>query len=290
MKILAKRKWLTYVLIIIGTWLMGLAVNVVYEPMNMVTGGVAGLAIILKNLTENLMEGGIPVWLTTACVNVPLFLVAVKLKGKKFIGKTLFATVSYTVALYVIPRVPIVSEDYLLAAVFGGVISGLGLGMVFATGTSTGGSDLFGSIMQVYFKHYSVAQLLLITDGIIVLMGAAVFGMYRALYAVIAVFITSKIMDGILEGLKFAKLAYIISEEQEKISAEILHVMVRGVTAIPVKGMYSKKEKSMLLCVVSKKEIVKLTELVENIDANAFVIISDVREVMGEGFIEYRQY
>lgn len=289
MKILSKKKWLRYVFIVAGTWLMGLAVNVVYEPMNMVTGGVSGLAIIVKSVTGKGGPGGVPVWLTNACINIPLFLFTLRVKGKRFIRDTLFATVNFTVALYIIPILPVSSGDYLLAAVFGGVVTGLGLGMVFGAGTSTGGTDLFGSILNVYVRHYSVAQLLMITDSIIVLAGAVIFGVNKALYAVIAVFITTKVMDAILEGLKFAKLAFIISNKAEELANDILHTLHRGVTLIPVKGMYSNQERNMLFCVVSKKEIVKIKESVGKIDSKAFIIISDVREVMGEGFIEYRQ-
>lgn len=285
----AKKKWMDYVLIIAGTWLMGLAVNIVYEPMNMVTGGVSGISIIVKNVTGVWFQGGVPLWVTNAVVNIPLFFAAYKIKGKKFIKKTLIATISFTAALFVIPSFEVSYQDYLLAAIIGGITSGLGLGLVFSKGTSTGGTDLFGSILNVYIKRYSVAQLLLVTDSFIVLAGALVFGINRALYAVIAVFITSKVMDAILEGLKFAKLVYIISEKQTLIAQEILHRLNRGATSMPVRGMYSNQERQMLLCVVSKKEIIKLTETVKKADAKAFVIISDVREVMGEGFIEFTQ-
>ena len=283
------KKWYDYLLIVTGTWMMGLAVNIVYEPMNLVTGGVSGLAIVVKSLTGPLIPGGIPIWLTNACVNVPLFAAAFHIKGKNFVRKTLFATVSFTVALYMIPVFEIAYQDYLLASVFGGLISGVGLGLVFSTGASTGGTDLFGSLMQHYARHYSVAQLLFVADSVIVLAGAVVFGVNKALYAVIAVYITSKIMDGILEGLKFAKLAFIISDHADAIAGDILHTLDRGVTAVSAQGGYSGREKQMLLCVVSKKEVVKLIELIRQIDPKAFLIVSDARDVMGEGFIEYRQ-
>lgn len=281
--------WMDYVIIFIGTLLMAFGVRFVYEPMGMVTGGVSGLAIIIKNITSHFLENGIPLWMTNAIVNIPLFVAATLIKGKKFVGKTLFSTICFTIALYLIPNYAIVAKDYLLASVFGGVISGLGLGLVFITGASTGGTDLMGIIFQHYIKHYSVAQLLMIIDSVIVLLGAMVFGINAALYAVIAVFITSKMLDGILSGLKYAKLAYIISDEYEAIAKEILTEINRGATGIYAKGMYSNSEKKMLFCVVSKKEIVQIVELVEKIDKKAFVIISDVREVMGEGFIEYKQ-
>lgn len=269
--------------IVVGTLLMAISVNTIYEPMDMVTGGVSGLAIVIKYFTK------IPIWLINAIINIPLFIIALKVKGKNFISKTLFATICFTIALYIIPSFNIQNEDIFLASITGGVIGGTGLGLVFLTSASTGGTDLMSSIIQHYFKHYSIAQILAILDGGIVLLGAIIFGINKAVYAIIAVYITSKIMDNILEGLKFAKLAYIISDEYETIAKVIMENMDRGVTGIKSVGMYSKSNKQMLFCVVSKKEIAKLKEVVSKIDNKAFLIISDVREVMGEGFIEYRQ-
>lgn len=278
-----------YLLIVIGTFLMAAAVNMVYEPMDMVTGGVSGLAIVIQDVTGRLLPGAIPIWLSNACLNIPLFIAAWHIKGRHYLKKTLFATVCFTVALYLIPSFEIIHNDYLLAAVFGGAVSGIGLGFVFSTSTSTGGTDLLGILFHTRYKFYSVAQLLFIIDAVIVMVGAVVFGMNKALYAVIAVFITSKITDAILEGIRFAKLAFIISEQYTAISEEIINRMERGATSLSAKGMYSGQQKNVLLCAVSKKEIVKLTEIVSKIDPQAFIIITDAREVMGEGFIEYRQ-
>ena len=138
-------------------------------------------------------------------------------------------------------------------------------------------------------KAPSVPAILTIIDGLIIGIGALVFGIGNALYAIIAVFITAKVSDGILEGLKFAKMAYIISDEYDQIAQAIMTSLDRGVTGLSSTGMYSNKERKMLFCVVSKKEIVKITEIAKKIDPNSFVIVNDVREVMGEGFIEYSQ-
>lgn len=278
-----------FVLIIIGTFLMAISINVVYEPMSLVTGGITGLSIVIKYLSKPFIDGGIPIWLSNVILNVPLFLIAIKLNGISFIKKTLFATVSLTVALYIIPVLDITYTDYLLAAIFGAVIGGVGLGLVFATTATTGGTDLLGMIIHLKFKHITAAQLLAIIDGIIVIAGGLTFGIQRALYAVIAVYITSKVIDSILEGLKFAKLAYIISDQYESIAKEIMDTVDRGVTSIHATGMYSNEEKKMLFCVVSKKEIVNIIDIVAKKDPSAFVIVSDVREVLGEGFIEYKQ-
>ncbi len=272
--------------ILTGTLMMAVAVNMVYDPLGMVTGGVTGIGIVIKHLTHSFVPGGIPVWLTNALCNVPLFLAAILILGKRFLGKTLFATVSMTVFLYLLPVTPLFSEDYLLASVFGGVIAGTGIGLVLAASATTGGTDLLCALIHKRLKHYSVPQLLIVVDGLIVLSGVAVFGINESLYAAIAIFITAKMSDGILEGLKFSKMAYIISEKYENIAREIMQELDRGVTALHATGMYSKKEKTVLLCVVSKKEIAGVLDVVNRHDRDAFVIVSDAREVMGEGFIE----
>ena len=167
-----------------------------------------------------------------------------------------------------------------------GAIAGAGIGLVLAASATTGGTDLFCALIHKRLKHYSVPQLLIVADGLIVLGGVAVFGINESLYAAIAIFITAKMSDRILEGLKFSKMAYIVSEYSAAIAEEIMQQMDRGVTALQATGMYSGKARKMLLCVVSKKEIAAVLDIVNRNDRNAFVIISDAREVMGEGFIE----
>jgi len=155
--------------------------------------------------------------------------------------------------------------------------------------SSTGGTDLLAMVLHKFMPYYTVPQILTVIDGLIVFAGVISFGLTKALYAIIAVYITTKVSDSLLEGLKFAKMAYIISDHYEEIAQMILKDLDRGVTGISATGMYSNKEKKMLFCVVSKKEIVELTDIVAKIDPKAFIIVSDAREVMGEGFREYRQ-
>lgn len=272
--------------IIVGTLLMAVSINLVYDPMEMVTGGVTGLAIAIKDVTERMLDFSMPVWLTNIILNIPLFMAAYRILGKRTIKKTLFATVMLTLFIYIVPIYQIFESDYLLASVFGGVIGGAGIGFVLATGGTTGGTDLLCMLIHQKKKYYSVPQLLTIVDCFVVLTGVLVFGINVSLYAVIAVYITAKISDGILEGLKFAKMAYIISDKHKEIAESIIINMDRGVTGIRSTGMYSDMEKNLILCVVSKKEIVQLIDIVNKIDPRSFMIISDVREVLGEGFIE----
>lgn len=278
-----------YLIIIVGSILMAVAVNLIYEPMGLVTGGVSGLAIVVKRWTEFIVKGGIPVWLFTVLCNVPLYLWSLKIKGLKYLFSALFGTVAFILALMIIPVYDLKLDDYLLASIMGGVLTGLGIGLIFCVQASTGGTDLLASLIHIYNRHISIPLIMTIIDAIIIAIGAVAFTLDNALYATIAVFITAKVSDGILEGLKFAKMAYIISDEYAKIAEAIMKELDRGVTGVSATGMYSNRDKKMLFCVVSKKEIVRITEIAHRIDPKSFVIVSDVREVMGEGFIEYRQ-
>ena len=146
---------------------------------------------------------------------------------------------------------------------------------------------MLAALIQRKLRHYSIAQIMQVLDGMVVLLGAMVFGIRYALYALIAIYATAKVSDGILEGLKFSKQAYIISDRYQEIARAIMTRMHRGVTALDGVGMYSGQGKKVLFCVVSKKEIVTIREIVAEFDRKAFLIVTDVREVFGEGFIEY---
>lgn len=274
------RELIQYTLIILGSFIMGFAIKNMYDPVNLVTGGVSGIAIIIKRLI------GLPLWLTNTLLNIPLFLVAWKLKGWSFIKRTLVATLSLSVSLYVIPELPVLKNDLLLSALFGGVVSGIGTGMVFAFRATTGGTDMLAALLQLKMRHYSIAQIMQVVDGAVVLAGASVFGIQYALYAMIAIYAVCKISDGILDGMKFSKQAVVISEKNTEIAKAVLESMERGVTAVDAVGMYSGQKRKMLFCVMSRKEIVQLRDIVRQFDRQAFIIVNDVREVFGEGFIE----
>lgn len=271
-----------YALMIIGSFIMGFAIKNIYDPLNLVTGGVSGLAIIFKS------QIGMPLWMTNTLLNVPLFLASYRIKGWKFIKRTLVSTLALSFSLYILPEISLMpAEDMLLSALFGGIISGVGTGLVFMTQATTGGTDMLAALMQKAMPHYSVPQIMQVLDAAIVLYGAAIFGVRPALYALIAIYAVARVADGILEGLKFSKMVYIISDKFMEISDAIMEQMDRGVTGLKAEGMYSGEDKMMLCCVVSRKEISQIKEIVREFDCRAFVIVSDVREVLGEGFIEY---
>lgn len=267
-----------YGILAVGTFLMAAGTNIVYEPMSMVTGGFAGLGIVLRQFVP------IPLWAVTVVLNIPLFIVAFYRFGIRFIRKTLFATICFSVFLAVIPKFPINNTDYLMAALMGGGLNGTGLALVFRQGASTGGTDLLATLMKLWFPSASSGSVLAAIDGAIVVAGMAVFGIQSGLYAVVAVFVTSRLIDHILDGFHFAKLLYIISDMPEEIARGIMETMQRGVTALEGIGMYSGAGKKILMCAVSRKELVRVVEFVKETDSHAFVVVSDAREVLGEGF------
>ncbi len=270
-----------YILMVAGSFIMGFAIKNIYDPAGLVTGGVSGVAIILKDMA------GIPLWCTNTMLNIPLFLASLKMKGWKFIKRSFVATAALSVSLYVIPEMALMpKDDMLLTALFGGLISGVGTGLVFMAQSTTGGTDMLAALMQKSMPHYSISQIMQVLDALVVLAGAAVFGIRPALYALIAIYGLARVSDGMLEGLKFSKMVFIISGQCEAIANGIMNEMSRGVTGLDATGMYSGKRRQMIYCVVSKKEISQLKELVREHDRRAFVIVSDVREVLGEGFIE----
>lgn len=288
MELMSRRKAsLDYLYIMIGTFILGGAINIFFVPFDLVTGGVTGLAIVIQSITGGLIEGGIPLWMTNMVINIPLFLGAIVVKGKDFGARSLFSTIFLSFTLYLTQWVPPLTNDLLLASIFGGVASGVGLGMVFSAFSTTGGTDLAASLIQHLIKHVSVARIMLVLDWVIILLGAYVFGIEKSLYAIIAVFISARVIDAILDGLHFSKAAFIISDHHNTIADNVMEVLERGVTGLSGEGMYTSYQKNVLLCVVSKREIVKLKEIVRLSDPRAFIIVTDVREVLGEGFKEY---
>lgn len=284
-----KKQYRAYLLIILGTGIMSVAINSIYDALQMVTGGFSGLGIVIKSISRGWMEGGIPLWLTNVVLNIPLFFLGVWIKGWEFTKKSIFGALSLSFWLYVIPPIPLIEDDMLLAALVAGVIMGVGIGCIFLGQGTTGGTDMAAALIQHKLRCYSIPQILQVIDGSIVLLGVLAFGLHKALYAAVAIFITSWTADRFMEGLHFAKGAYVITEKEELVSARIMEELNRGLTGIYSQGIYSGQNRKMLFCVVGKKEIVKLKEVVEETDPEAFVIVTDVREVMGKGFTKEKR-
>ncbi|MDD3571216.1 MAG: YitT family protein [Lachnospiraceae bacterium] len=269
---------------IIGTMFIAVAITVFFSPNQVVVGGFSGIAIIIKNLTNGIYEGGIPLSVTNLALNIPLFVVAYFVLGKSYLGKTVFATVFLSVALEMSSFLPVFTGDLALIAIYGGIVDGIGVGFVLRAMASTGGVDLLATIIHRKIRHISISSIMFVINAIIISFGLFVFGAEKTMYAIISIFISSKCITAVLEGLSFSKMAFIISEESEKIAKEIMKRHNRGVTALNGRGMYTGKNKDVLLCVFKQKDIIGIKEIVRNADPNAFIILTDIKEVMGEGF------
>lgn len=269
--------------IIIGTFCMAAATNTVFQPFGIVTGGFGGLGIIFDKLWS------IPLWMTNVMLNVPLFILAFRYKTKKFMARTICSDLMLTAFLAVLPRFSFFPKDFYVNLILGAILMGIGLGLVMKERTSTGGTDLMAFLLHVVFPHMSIPMLLGMLDGIIVLFGAFIFGVEKTSYALLVIYGITKITDSVVEGFQVSKLVFVISHHQEQISEQILFRMGRGATKLSSVGAYTGQSKETLMCIVSKKEVPVLKKIVMETDPKAFVIISDTRETIGEGFVDYTQ-
>ena len=272
--------------IILGTILFSISVIWFADPMGLVTGGISGLSIIVKEFTA------IPLFITNLVLNIPLFLISVIQRGFKFVFKSFLSVIITTVLLEVLTFIknPLdVSGDILLTALMAGAFSGTGLGLIFRSGATSGGTDMLASIFKYIKPHFDISRLLLIIDGIIIILGMTVFGVTKGLYAIIAVVVATMIINIILDGVHFARGVFIISEKYEEISKAIFDILERGNTGIDAKGMYTGNDKKILFVVVNPKETVILQNIVKRIDTEAFMVIYDVRQTLGEGFYDFKE-
>ena len=186
-----KETMLNYIYIIIGATILAAGINMFLAKIKLVTGGLSGLAIVIEYLTDKYYGKGIPLLFTNIVVNIPLLAIAIKLKGKEFVGKSVFAAAYLSFALFYTSYIPAPEVDFLLASIFGGVLVGTGLGFVLRASASTGGTDLAANIIKVYLKNVPVSKIILAIDSTIILIGAFVFGVEKAMYALISVYIVT---------------------------------------------------------------------------------------------------
>ncbi len=273
--------------IIVGTFFLASALNIFFEPHGITTGGVTGIGIILKELSERFLPVSIPLYLSNLVINIPLLIIALIIKGRAFLGRTGLATILLSLFLFLTQGWAFDSGDMILNVLYGGILSGTGVGLVFTASATTGGTDLIATIIGHFHRHLSVPYLLFFVDAVIVLSGVFVFGVSKAMYAVVGIFLSAHMANRVMEGLHYSKAIFIISDCWEELADTILKELRRGVTGLSSQGMYTRKDRKMLFCVVSSKEIVRIKEIVAQKDPRAFLIVSDVREVFGEGFVEY---
>lgn len=269
-----------YLGITLGTVVMAVSINMFLDPNTIAPGGVTGLAIIIKKATNGLLS----VDVTNLMINVPLFIGGVLLLGKSFGAKTLYATFGLSFFIRIMPKAA-ATENILLASIFGGVLIGIGLGLVFKFGGTTGGTDLAGAMLNKVFPGFTTATHMMLIDFLVVITsGIVARNLETALFSVISLYILVKVIDTILEGISYAKAFLIISSNPEEMGKSILEEIDRGVTVLRGKGMYTGDDRDVLLCVVNRAQVTKLKELVHKKDKKAFVMVTDIHEVLGEGF------
>ena len=265
------------VIMIVGCFLLALAINHFLDPHGIAPGGVTGLAIVLNNLTQ------IPVWIMNLVFNIPLFICAIKLlKGEA--AKTFFGIAFLTVFLKILP-VQVVTNDVLLSAIFGGIIMGIALGLIFRVNGSTGGTDLLALLINHFFPSMNPPKLTGIADAIVVVFSGIVSqNIEVALYSAIALYISVKVSDTIVEGVHTSATFMIISEKYEEIGKIVTTVMDRSATVLDGQGFYSQAPKHILMVAVTKKEIVSFKRMIKEIDPASFIMVLSNHETIGEGF------
>ena len=274
----------SYGVITAGSVIFGLAFDVFFAANQVAMGGVTGLAQVIHALVPWL-----PVGLVTIVLNVPLFLAGWKLVGFHLLASSLFSTLVSSLAIdgiALLYRFP--AMDPMLSAICGGAMMGVGYGMVFSQGATTGGTDIVARILKLKLPWLSMGKLILVPDVVVLALAMLVFGQIEtALYGAIALFASSKVTDVVLYGLNPAKMALIISDQWREV-ADTLLAQDRGVTILRGWGAYTRAEKHVLLIAFQQREIVQVKRVVHQLDPKAFLIVCDAQDVLGEGFGDYQ--
>jgi len=268
--------------LILGCIFIAVGLNMFFKPYTIAPGGLSGLSVVISKLT------GLSVSTIMLVIGVPLLLFSIKILGKKDAIKTFIGMILLSFIIKVTEPLASIqaTNDILLSAISGGILLGIGLGIVFSVDGSTGGTDLIALMLNRIFPNMSVSKCLTIIDGMVVLSaGIANGNLETGLYSAIALYIIVKVIDAIISGFDYSKAFMIITTQPEKLRCAIVNDIKRGVTLLDAKGGYTNEDKNILLVVVNKKQQeVQLKKLIKNEDPNAFIIVSEAHEVLGEGF------
>jgi uncharacterized membrane-anchored protein YitT (DUF2179 family) len=269
--------------ILVGSVILAVGMNMFMIPNMLAPGGVSGLAVVLYHLFR------LPVGLTIILLNVPLFIAGYLVLGPRVVVQSLLGTILFSIAIEVTtPFLPQATDDLLLASVYGGLIMGIGVGLVFRYRGSTGGTGLL-SLILAKAKGISPGQAMLWGDLVVLAAAVFVFGSEAAMYAALALFVSVKVIDAILEGLGLAKSVIIITDSGEKINERLLYELGRGVTWLEGHGGYTRESREVLLCVITRQQTAQLKSIIHEVDPDAFVILGNATEVHGEGFRKMQQ-
>ena len=268
---------LEYTFLITGALIIAASFNVFLNPNRIASGGVAGISTIVYSLT------GVEPAMTQWCLNIPLFLAGWRLLGGQFSVKTAVGSLILPLFVFMTRHIPPLTENTLLAAIYGGMGVGLGLGIVFRGKGSTGGLDLLAQMIHRY-TGLPLGLAVAVLDGSVILASGIAFNPEKALYALVGLFVTSKTIDIVQMGWQNSKIAFIITNRTEEVSRAVLHDLDRGLTKLSALGGYTGEERTLLMVVVSQNEVTRLKAAVKKIDPRAFMILSHANEVLGEGF------
>lgn len=270
-----------FIQIIIGTSLVAISTSLFLLPNQLSSGGFSGIATIVYYLLK------IPLGTTVLVLNIPLFIMSLIKNGKSFFLNAITGTVGLSFFLNIFEKLKPITTDRFLACIYGGIIAGIGTAIVLKVNASTGGTDLLTQIIKAYKPNVRISNLLVILDTLIVAANVLFFKELEiGLYSAIAIYIMGKMLDIFFEGIDFAKIVYIISPKNEEIAKKIGNEIKRGSTSLYGKGMYKKQDMEVLFCVASRTEVREIRKIVKDIDSNAFFVITNAREVFGEGFKE----
>lgn len=269
----------------LGIALTAWALDAFLIPNRIAAGGVSGLATIIYHTAQDLIGATVSIGVQMLVMNAILLFVAWRARGLGYIAKTVYGIVALSVFIDVFAgfTTPLATDDLLLAALYGGAVSGLGMGLVFKAGGNTGGTDIIGQLLSRRLP-FGVGQIMLVVDAAVTALAAFAFGPKLALYGVVAIFVGSATIDLVLEGIAVDKAVWIISDAADRIGASVNAEMDRGATAMEATGVFTGQKRGMLFVVVSRNELDDLKAIVREIDPNAMVVISDVHETIGEGF------
>ena len=263
-----------------GCIIYSAAINIFAENNDIAQGGVTGIAMLINYLFPK-----IPIGIGAFLLNLPLFLVAWKKIGGKFIGKSFLVTVFLSLAIDTISFLPTYTGDKMLASIFCGVLSGFSMALVFMRGLTTGGTDILAKLIRLRNPRMSMGRLILICDFFVITLSGFVYGKIEsAMYSLVLIFVSSYVIDKILFGLTDSRTLMIVTEKHEKMAEVIMNEMSRGVSFLEASGGYTGKKRKILLCALKKSEVSKVMRLLGEIDTNAFTIILPSSEIIGEGF------
>ena len=266
----------------LGTIIASLSLNIFLAPFDIAPGGISGLSIAINHITN------VPIGVLIFVLNIPVFLWGFKHFGRGFALSSFAGMILFSVFTDILDFLPRLTNNTLLSSLYGGVLLGLGIGLVFSAGFTTGGTDIVVRILKDKHKSLSIGRLILIIDAFIIGLAGLIFKKWETLlYSGISLYISSFIIDLIVEGGDTAKVAYIISDSPKRLASAISDGLSRGTTLLHASSFYTNAEKAVLMCVIKNYEITRLKSIIKETDSKAFVILSDAREVLGNGFKNY---